>query len=277
MFKRYKPFFRAGIMDLMAYKFNIFMWLFVTVFEVAVVVFLWISVYKNSPEGANSIINGFTFKEMITYVVMINIFTFITMDGSTLWQINDEIKMGTISIAFTRPISYRKRFIATTLGNVTMMTLMFGLPLLSIAYLVFYLIDFIVIESIGVFLFHILLFFIAQLIAVLLNDVINYIFGILCFYTSSGWGVNQIKEIITSFLSGSLLPLAFFPGVFKDIVANLPFAGLASNPVMVLLMKVDILGSLKIIGISIIWIVILEVFAHLLFNHASKKVTVHGG
>ena len=125
MFKRYKPFFRAGIMDLMAYKFNIFMWLFVTVFEVAVVVFLWISVYKNSPEGADSIINGFTFKEMITYVVMINIFTFITMDGSTLWQINDEIKMGTISIAFTRPISYRKRFIATTLGNVTMITLMF--------------------------------------------------------------------------------------------------------------------------------------------------------
>ena len=48
MFRRYKPFFRAGAMDLMAYKFNIFTWLIVSILEVAVVIFLWISVYKNS-------------------------------------------------------------------------------------------------------------------------------------------------------------------------------------------------------------------------------------
>ena len=38
MFKRYKPFFRAGAMDMMAFKFNLFTWLIVTVFEVAVIV-----------------------------------------------------------------------------------------------------------------------------------------------------------------------------------------------------------------------------------------------
>ena len=61
MFKRYKPFFRAGAMDMMAFKFNLFTWLIVTVFEVAVIVFLWIAVYRNSIDGFDSVINGFSF------------------------------------------------------------------------------------------------------------------------------------------------------------------------------------------------------------------------
>ncbi len=277
MFKKYKPFFRAGAMDLFAYKFNLFIWLFVSVFEVAIIIFLWIAVYRNSPDGINSVINGFSFKEMITYAVMINIFTFVTMDSSTLWTINDEIKNGTISMTFVRPISYRLRFIATIFGNMTMMNLLFGIPSFIVAYLVFYFMDFITIPSLTVFTLHILLFFIAQILAALLNDVINYIFGILCFYTSSGWGINQIKDVIISFLNGSLLPLAFFPGILKTIVSYLPFAGMASNPILIFLMKVDLVESIKIILISIVWVVILELLAMLLFKHASKKITVHGG
>lgn len=277
MLKKYKPFFRAGLMDLLAYKFSLFIWLFVTIFEVAVVIFLWIAVYKNSVDGIDSIINGFTFKEMICYMVMINLLTFVTTSGNTLWTINTEIKEGTISMAFVKPISYRFRFIATTLGNLFGTSIIIGLPCFTIAYLIFYLIDFIVIESIWVFILHILLFVIAQIIAAVLADVIDYIFGILCFYTSSGFGISQIKNIITSFLSGALLPLAFFPESIRDIIFNLPFAGIGSNPILIMLMKVDLLESLKLIGISIIWLVILELFAAFLFNRASKKITVHGG
>lgn len=277
MFKRYKPFFKAGAMDMMAFKFNLFTWLLVTVFEVAVIVFLWIAVYKNSIDGFDSVINGFTFKEMICYLVMINIFTFVTFDGSTLWTINDEIKNGTISMSFVKPISYRKRFIATTLGFFAVVELIIGLPCFIISYIVFNLIGFISVTSIWTFILHIFLFLISQLIACLLNDVINYIFGILCFYTSSGFGINQIKSVLISFLSGSLLPLAFFPGVFKDIIMYLPFSGMANNPIMILLMKFNLVDSLLSIGLSILWLIILEFVAHIIFNHASKKITVHGG
>lgn len=277
MFKRYKPFFRAGAMDMLAYKFNLLTWLIVTVFEVAVIVFLWVAVYRNSNNGFDSIINGYSFKEMICYLVMINIFTFVSADGSTLWQINDEIKNGTISMSFVKPISYRKRFIATTLGYFFVVTTIVGIPCFTIAYLVFYLIGYIEVTSISIFLLHLVMFFIAQILACLLNDVINYIFGILCFYTSSGWGINQIKNVIVSFLSGSLLPLSFFPGVFGKILNYLPFAGMANNPVLILLMKFNIHESLSVIGLSLFWLVILEFIAFILFKHASKKITVHGG
>ena len=83
--------------------------------------------------------------------------------------------------------------------------------------------------------------------------------------------------VVVNFLSGTYVPIAFFPGIFKTIASYLPFAGMAQNPILILLMKVDYITALKYIGLSAIWVVILELFAKLLFTHASKKVTVQGG
>lgn len=277
MVKRYLPFYKAGAINMLAYKFNLFIWLIVSVLEVACVIFLWFAVYSNSPEGMEAVINGYSFKEMITYLVTVNIFWFCTSNSNTLWSIDDEIKNGTIAMVFTKPISYRKRFIFTTLGVASMQFALVGLPLFTIAYTVFVLIGFIEIASVGVFLIDILLFLVSTVIAVLLMDCVNYFFGVLCFYTSSSFGVNSIKEVIVSFLSGTLLPIAFFPSVFSTILSYLPFAGMSQNPVRILLMQIPITEGLKAIGLSLLWLIVLESAAKGLFCHASKKITVQGG
>lgn len=277
MIKKYLPFFKAGAMDLLAFKFSVFTWLIISSFQIVCVIFLWLAVYKSSSNGLDSIINGFTFNDIISYTVMINIFVFVSFDGTTLWTINDEIKNGTIAMSFTKPISYRIRLLVTTYGATTMNFIMLGIPCIAIAYISFGILGFIEFVSFWMFLLYIVLFLVARLIAVTINDTINYIFGILCFYTSSGWGINQIKEVLISFLAGTLIPLSFFPSQVKDIVNYLPFANMAQNPALIMLMKVDVLESLKIIGIGIIWIIILESFGMILFKHASKKITVQGG
>lgn len=277
MFKKYKPFFRAGAMDTVAYRFNILMWVAVTVFEVAVLVFLWLAVYRSSEAGIDAVIHGFTYKEMIVYVVLTTIFGFVTFGSDTLWVINTDIRKGTIGNFVIKPISYRGKFIATNLGNFSTLLLMFGIPLYAIALIVFGCTGFLSIPSAWDFIAHLGLFLVAGLLACLLNDVIAYIFGVLCFYTSSGWGLNQLKTTLVSFLSGALLPLAFFPDVFRDIVAYMPFAGMSQNPILILMMKYDYLESAKVIGIALAWLVLLELLAKLLFHHAIKKVTVQGG
>ncbi len=277
MFKKYKPFFRTGAMDLLAFKFNLFSWFLITLLQVICVLFLWTSVFKNAPDGLNSVINGFSFKEMITYTIFINIFNFVAFSNNTIWMINDEIKDGTIAMSFIKPISYRIRFVFINLGSVFMQNIILGIPCFIIFYIIFGCLGYINIVSISTLLIHILLFIISLLVATLLNDVINYIFGVLCFYTSSGFGINQIKNVIIGFLSGSLLPISFFPGIFGEIVSYLPFAGMAQNPILIFLMKLDSLESLKTIGLSILWLIILEFIAWLLFRNASKKVTVQGG
>ena len=158
-----------------------------------------------------------------------------------------------------------------------MMSAVFGIPLYGVSLGVLIGIGFLPIVSIWEFIAHIGLFLVSSVLACLLNDTIAYLFGILCFYTSSAWGLNSLKTTVISFLSGALLPLAFFPPVFKDIVGYMPFAGMSQNPVLILMMKYDYIESLKVILIAFVWLILLELFVKLLFSHAIKKVTVQGG
>ena len=277
MFKKYKPFLRASAMDMMAWRFNILVWVVVTVFEVACLIFLWLAIYSSSEGGIDASINGFTYKEMISYVVLTTVFGFVTFNNDTLWFINQDIRKGTIGNYVIKPISYRGKFVASNLGAFLMMSTVFGIPLYGASLGVLIGIGFLPIISIWDFIAHIGLFLIASVIACLLNDTIAYLFGILCFYTTSAWGLNSLKTTVISFLSGTLLPLAFFPPIFKDIVSYMPFAGMSQNPILILMMKYDYLESFKVIGIALAWLVILELFVKLLFSHAIKKVTVQGG
>ena len=277
MLKKYKPFLRASAMDLMAYKFNILIWVIVTIFEVACLVFLWLAVYSSSEGGMDASINGFTYKEMIAYVVLTTVFGFVTFNNDTMWYINQDIIKGTIGNYVIKPISYRGKFVASNLGSFLMMGLLFGLPLYGISLGVLIGIGFLPIVSVWDFIAHIGLFLVSSVLACLLNDTIAYLFGILCFYTSSAWGLNSLKTTVISFLSGALLPLAFFPPIFRDIVGYMPFAGMSQNPILILMMKYDYWQSLKVILISLAWLIILELFVKLLFSHAIKKVTVQGG
>ena len=274
MLKKYKPFFRAGAMETLAYKFNIFGWLIVSALQVLCVFFLWIGVYKNSPD---KVINGFTLHEMIVYMAFINVFNFVTFAGNTMYNVTQDIKQGTIAMSFVKPISYRVRFIFTTLGSMFMKILLLGLPAFVILYVVFGVLGYIVITSVWMFLLHLLLFVIAQLLAAMLFDCLEYICGVLCFYTTAAWGMDQIKTTIITFLSGTLIPLSFFPGVFKQIVSYSPFAGLSQNPVLILTMKTDLISAVEFIALSVAWLVVLELIAWLIFRRASKKVTVQGG
>ena len=275
--RKYKPFIRASAIDIMAYRFNILVWVIVTVFEVACLIFLWFAVYQSSEGGIDASINGFTYKEMITYVVLTTVFGFVTFNNDTLWFINKEIKDGTIGNYVIKPISYRGRFVASNIGALLMMSLVFGIPLYGASLGVLIGIGFLPVPSVLDFIAHFALFIVASVLASLLNDVISYIFGVLCFYTSAAWGLNSLKTTIISFLSGALLPLAFFPNVFREIVSYMPFAGMSQNPVLILMMKYSYLECAKVILVSLGWLILLELFAKLLFNHAIKIVTVQGG
>lgn len=275
--RKYRPFLRAGFMDLFAYKAALFSWFFVSFLQVLFTLVLWQSVYKNSPNGTDSIIYGFSFKEIIVYQVYINILNFIVIDNTTSSYMMDEIREGTIANFLIKPISYRLRFTFMITGNFIAITLLLALPAYLISTTIFVLTDYIEIVSIGGFLLRILLFIVSAFLACLLNDSLNFMLGTTLFYTNSSFGLNQIKEIVIRFLSGSMIPIAFFPKVMQKIIGFLPFASMGENPVLIFMGKVKLLTGLRFILIEILFIVILEIINKLYFKHAIKKVTVQGG
>ena len=274
VFNRYKAFMKTGILNVFAYKFNVFSWLLVSASSLLCLFFLWAAVYSNS---TSAVINGFTFKEIVSYTIIINIFGFVMGGGETQDVITDEIQNGQIAMSLIKPISYRLRFVFSTMGSLLASNLIVGFPLLIISTILLVANGFMEIESPAYFILIVVFFLVAQVFAKLLYDVIDYIFGLVSFYTMASFGLFQIKGVIINFLSGMLIPIAFFPEWAGKIVNYLPFVGMAQNPALIYLGRMKISEALVAVAMQIIWIVLLEIFAHFFYLKAIKIVTIQGG
>ena len=133
----YLPFSKAGVKIELAYKAQIVMWILISFIEVFFVVFLYQAVYRNSPDGLDSVINGFTFYDMILYMLTSFFFTFVMGSGDTSYDVYTDIREGTIANTLTKPVSYRLRHLFTYLGVFVFDWLVVVLPFLTVIYGIF--------------------------------------------------------------------------------------------------------------------------------------------
>jgi ABC-2 type transport system permease protein len=118
-----------------------------------------------------------------------------------------------------------------------------------------------------------IVFVLSLVMSVTMAFFIELILGMMAFYTSSGWGLQQIKVAIMGFFSGALVPVAFFPDWLKEIVNVLPFKDLVYTPIAVYL---GILQEKALVS-QLIWTIILFLISGAFYRLAIRKLTVQGG
>ena len=133
----YLPFSKAGIKIELAYKAQIVMWIIISLVETIFVVFLYGAIYRNSPGGMESVINGFSFYDMVLYMITSFFFSFVMGSGDTSYDIATDIREGTIANTLTKPVSYRLRHLFTYFGVVTLDYIVVIIPFLTIVYAIF--------------------------------------------------------------------------------------------------------------------------------------------
>lgn len=272
--KKYIPFFNAGIKEFLVYKAQVYGWLLIGIIEILFLFFLYHAIYKNAPEGMNSIINGFTFYEMILYGATAFIFANV-VSSETGWNIFVEVRDGTIVNTLTKPVSYRLRHLFTCFGNAFFKICFVALPLLIILYGAFIGFGFVSFEPLQ-FILNVLFFILFMFIAIIINDSVQYLVGMLTFYTQHMFGLDMFITSIKTFLSGAMVPLSYM-GVFGVVFSYLPFAFLSSTPILILMGKIQILSIIMFLAIAIGYEILLEFINHLLFRHCVKKIVVQGG
>ncbi len=78
-------------------------------------------------------------------------------------------------------------------------------------------------------------------------------------------------------LSGLLIPISFFPATAQKIMAWLPFEYIAYQPLQIYLGKLDRAAALRALATQWLWVIALLALAHLWWESASRKITIHGG
>ncbi len=210
---------RVGLAESVAYRAEFLIWLLTTTLPL-VMLALWIEVAREGPVG------GYSGADFVAYYLAAFIVRQLT-GVWVAWDLNRDIKEGTISTRLLRPLHPLWAYAAENLAV---------LPLrLAIAFPVALGALFIAGRQSVTHDPVLLAFFAAAILGGwLLSFGLMVIIGALAFFIDSTVLVFEIWFALFTLCSGYLLPLALFPGWLRAPLAYLPFRALLGFPVELL-------------------------------------------
>jgi len=231
-----------------------------------IIYFLWKAIYLSS---GKEIVNGMAFNDTMIYLVLATAL-FNMMEIFLVWYMGNQVRSGKIVLDLIKPIKFGLYMFFGQLGEVVVNFAIIFLPTVVIVYIV---------TGGGIPIGkNILLFFFAMILAFIINYCINMLVAALCLFTESSWGINIMKEVIVSVLSGASIPVAFFPDNIKKIVELLPFQAVYNTPLTMLINNnLSIDGYVKMFGIQILWLIVLLCGAVWFWKFSLRHVTINGG
>lgn len=266
--KTYLPFTKGVIQSFMSYGINFFVYILGDLFQTVILIYIWYAIFNSS---TTPIIQGFTFAQMVGYVI-ISTMTNMLISNEVHWDISHDVQSGSIAMNLIKPVNYQLMKFFNMLGNLTVNFIFLFLPLwlLYTGYNFF---------TTGLLpsLSTVLLFFISIIQSSLILFFINYLFGLAAFFIEYVFGFIFAKEAIMRLLSGQLIPLSFFPASILLIFNFLPFASLVYTPTMIYLGKFQGALLIESLAVQTIWVALLYVMTQLLWHKAIKRLTILGG
>lgn len=254
MFKVYKDSIIAGFTQVSNYRSEIWLAILAKVFQVFLLVLFWSIISKSSEIHLE-------FGTLVSYFFIANTIQTL-VDGESMRfarLLTEEIKNGTVSSYFLRPINTPIFLYTRFLGNQ-------GLIILISIFLT-------VIGFIAYFqgsLLKIFLFAITIIFAFFCAFGLNLIVGAISFWTTESRGLKHVVAHVVRVFGGSLIPITFFPDRIKSLILVTPFPSFAYIPGT--LIKGNVTNEI-IFGIfsSFIWSLLLLSFGFWLWRKGVKQ------
>lgn len=264
--KKYLTLTRAGIIESLQFRLGTLVIVLGNMLYLIVVYFLWRAIYDSS---GTDVVNGMTFSDTLIYLVLATaLFNF--MEMYFVWEMGRNIQSGKIVLDLLKPMKYRSYLFWSYSGSFVTSFLFTFLP------------TFIVVTAVTngaiPLKINLLYFILSVVMAVIINYSIDFIVGTICLYTESIWGINIMKQVIVTLLSGATIPIAFFPEPLKSIVLYLPFQSIYNAPLTLLLDgSPETEDLLMILGTQIFWCIVMTAASKLFWKVSIRQITVNGG
>ena len=252
-----------GLKGSLAYKLDyLFSFGFRIVFAL-LMLFVWSAIYLSSHAGS---IGGFSISQMYAYYFLAGMM-YLVITTEIDQQLQQDIRSGNVTIAFTRPINYAFQLLINSL-SANLLYMLGAIPLLLIA-------TFLSPLSIT----PVSLGFLALEIAVgyVIVNIMGFMIGSLAVYLTEVWGIMSVTWNLEFLLSGGVLPLTLFPPLAGKILLLLPFQMLLYTPVATLLGVITNAEIVQELIISTIWAAVLFIIAAIMWYRIRRGLTAVGG
>ncbi|MER5866898.1 ABC-2 family transporter protein [Kitasatospora sp. NPDC002040] len=120
-------------------------------------------------------------------------------------------------------------------------------------------------------------FLLSVLLAVVVSFGLRFLVALTGFWLHDSEGIRSVMVVIALFFSGTLLPVALYPGWLGELATVLPWSALVQIPTDVLLERRSGLGLLTGLAFQASWAVVLLGLGRACQLLATRKVVVQGG
>lgn len=260
----YLQVFKTQIIRSMTYKFEVYGNIILQGIIMIASAFFWKALFASSES-----VQGVNVETMLTYTVVSAMISVILTTGVER-RIAQSVEKGTIAIDMMRPINVFGVFLWEDIARVVALIFQNLLPILIIGSL------FIKIPKPDSFV-SFCLFLLSLFMAFWINWLVACMFGMVSFYAMNIDALLQVKKHLIRLLSGSIIPLWFFPDWIRGVLECLPFAYLYQLPLDFYIGKYDTASMTKGLVVQFVWFVIMLLTFLFLQSRVTKKVMIQGG
>jgi ABC-2 type transport system permease protein len=258
--KKYWTIIKIELSRQFTYRTNILAFIIGNFFELSSQLIIWTAIYKTL-----DMVKGYTYEEMMTYVIVGWVFMSITTNYGFEKIIARDIHEGTLSNFITKPMSYLRYIIAKASGRV-----LIALSVVFIESLVAVLIfsKFIVVN---ISFTGFLVLFVMLVMSYLIKLFLAILIGLIAFWTIDIAGIYNSINIFVKFLSGAYFPVNLLPINLVNISLAFPFIYTFYIPVRFFIGKLSIAQALLGILVQIVWLFILYALIKIIWKIGSKE------
>lgn len=212
------------------------------------------------------VIAGLTLEQTLTYTVLVQSLIMVVPQWGDI-GISEDIRSGQIAMDLLRPINYYWMVIAREFGRCVYYVPASAIPILLLGTLFGYLSVLPSIENFCMGMFSVI-------IGMWLVFSVHFLVELSAFWLESSRGPKRFVVTGIYFLSGSALPIAFFPEWAKLLNSWLPFQYTLNTPVVIFIGGAK---PLAMLGVQLTWALVMSLVCMILLRYGKKKVALHGG
>ena len=262
--KEYLYIVKTQIIKSMTYEFNVYGNIIMQTIIMITSAYFWRALYKG-----RGMVGGVDADSMLTYVVISSALSVLLITNVER-RIQMSVIKGTVATDMMKPINVFGVYFAEDIGNIIALVFQNMLPILVIGSLMTGIPRMADVRDLPLFILSVAESF-------LINWLIAALFGMIAFSAVNIDALIQVKKHLLRLLSGSIIPVWFFPPAVARVLESLPFVYIYQLPLSIYIGRGDRAQQLAQMRIQLLWLVILAGVFFFVQNRVTRKVMVQGG
>ncbi len=272
--RKYSKILRASLVERMTYRADFILGTFFRFLPILTTILLWRAIYAGASGKADpnkAVLNGFTYREMIAYLLLTNISRLFSSMPGLAAGIARDVREGTIKRYLIQPVDMIGYLLSYRIAHKLAYIVGSSLPYAILFYLCGPYFD-------G---FPDPVTFLGFLVSCVLAFLIGFYFevcvGLVGFWFLEVTSLLFIVMTLNFFISGHMLPLDLLPKPWSTILKALPFQYMAYFPAVVFQGKVKEMDLVVGLLAEAMWAGFFIVLARWLFHRGLRRYSAFGG